>query len=82
MPPTGDHIQRRIVVEYGSLYVYVYMADAAGKVLEEDCFKQPFRLDRKDVSDESGDCYSAVWDWLNEVVNVTPLQDTDRDKTD
>lgn len=69
-----DHVHRRIVVEYGALYAYVYMTDANGKILDEDRFKQPFRLDKRDIADESEDCYRSIWDWLNDTVNVTPLQ--------
>lgn len=75
MPASRDNVVRRIVVEYGHWYAYVYMTDADGKVLEEESFKQPFRLDKRDVADETEDCYRSVWDWLNDTVNVTPLQD-------
>lgn len=77
-----DHIQRRIVVEYGSLYVYLYMADASGKVLDDESFKQPFRLSKRDIADETKDCYDSIWEWLNETVNVTPLQDSGGDASD
>lgn len=82
MAATPDTVIRRIVVEYGHWYAYVYMTDASGKVLEDESFKQPFRLDRKDVGDESKDCYDSIWDWLNETVNVTPLQDGGDGKPD
>ena len=82
MAGTPDTVQRRIVVEYGHWYAYVYMTDASGKVLEDESFRQPFRLERKDIGDESEDCYRNIWDWLNETVNITPLQDTDDGKAD
>jgi hypothetical protein len=53
------------------------MTDGNGKVLEEEQFKQPFRMDKKDIADEAEDCYRSVWDWLNDTVNVTPLQGLD-----
>lgn len=65
----ADQVKRRIVVEYGSIYVYAYMTDANGKILEEERFKQPFRMDSKDVAEEANECYSATWDWLNETIN-------------
>lgn len=65
----ADDVKRRIVVEYGALYVYVYITDGSGKLLDEDRFKQPFRMDNKDVSEEASECYSATWDWLNETIN-------------
>jgi len=66
-----DHVHRRIVVEYGQLYAYLYMTDGNGKVIEEEQYKQPFRQDRADVADEAEDCYRSVWDWLNDTINVT-----------
>lgn len=77
-----DHVHRRIVVEYGALYAYCYMTDGTGKVLEEEQFKQPFRLDKREITDEADDCYRASWDWLNETINVTPLQGEDGGKSD
>lgn len=71
-----DYVHRRIVIEYGAIYAYCYMTDGNGKLVEEESFKQPFRLDLKDVAEESRDCYDQVWDWLNDTVNVTPLQDS------
>jgi hypothetical protein len=58
------------------------MTDANGKVLEEETFKQPLRLDKRDIADEADDCYRSAWDWLNDTVNVTPLQGTDNDEAE
>lgn len=84
MAPKGkEDVIRRIVVEYGQLYVYLYITDGGGKLLDEEVFKQPFRLDRKDAFDEAKDTYDNVYDWLNDIVNVTPpLQDTDGEESD
>lgn len=76
-PREPDHVIRRIIVEYGSVYAYVYMTDGSGKLLDEESFKQPFRMEKRDVLDEARDCYDQLWDWLNDTINVTPLQDTD-----
>lgn len=78
-PREPDWVLRRIVIEYGSLYAYVYMTDGNGKLLEEESFKQPFRMEKRDVLDEVRDCYDQLWDWLNDTINVTPLQDTGDD---
>jgi hypothetical protein len=45
--------------------------------LDEEVFKQPFRLDRKEVHNEAQDCYSQLFDLLNESINVQgpPLQE-------
>ena len=80
LAPSGkEDVLRRIVVEYGQLYVYIYMTDGNGKILDEEVFKQPFRLDRKDAFDEAKDTYDSTYDWINEIVNVTPPLQGDED---
>lgn len=81
-PAQRDYVHRRIVVEYGCLYAYVYLTDGAGKLIEEESFKQPIRMERRDVAEEADDCFRSIWDWLNDTVNVTPLQDTDDDSAE
>ena len=84
MAPRGkEDVLRRIVVEYGQLYVYVYMTDGNGQVLEEEVFKQAWKLDRKDAFSEAKDTYDTIFDWVNEIVNVTPpLQGEDDDEAE
>lgn len=82
-PKGKEDVLRRIVIEYGQMYVYLYMTDGNGKILDEEVFKQPFRLDRKDAAEEAKDTYDNTYDWLNDVVNVTPpLQGDDDDEAD
>lgn len=82
--PLGkEDVLRRIVVEYGQMYVYLYITDGNGKLLDEEVFTQPWRLDRKDAFEEAKDTYDTVYDWLNDVVNVTPpLQEDDDEESD
>lgn len=77
--PTPDTVQWRITVEFGRQYAYLTMTDADGKLLAEyeECFKQPFLLDRKDAKDEAVDAWHMLYDHLNETI-VFPLQE-DRD---
>lgn len=63
-PQHSDSTVRRIVVEYGHWYVYMYLADAAGKVIDEERFTQPFRLDLKDIHEEATDGYQNMYQWL------------------
>lgn len=77
-----DYVQRRIVIEYGLVYAYCYMTDGNGKLLEEESFRQPYRLERKDALEESKDTYDLVWQHLSDTVNVTPLQEGDDDAAD
>lgn len=71
-PAGKEDVLRRIVIEYGRMYVYLYITDGNGKLLDEEVFKQPFQLDRRDAFDEAKDTYDNTYDWLNEIVNVTP----------
>jgi hypothetical protein len=65
-----DYVYRRIVIEYGRLYAYVYMTDQDGKVLadSEEAFKQPFRLDFKDVKEEAKECFDSVYQHLQDTI--------------
>lgn len=63
-----DEVHRRIVVEYGRIYAYVYVTDSNGKVLEEEAFKQPFKLDYKEVNDEAMDCFQEMYQWLQDTI--------------
>jgi DNA phosphorothioation-dependent restriction protein DptG len=63
-----DYVYRRIVVEYGRLYAYIYVTDQDGKVLEEESFKQPFRLDFRDVKDEAKECFDNTYQWLQDTI--------------
>jgi hypothetical protein len=76
-----DYVERRIVVEFGLQYVYLYMTDGAGKLLDEESFKQPYRLDRKECHEEAGDAHAVLYDWLNDAINYpTAGLGGDRDK--
>lgn len=82
-PRGQEDVLRRIVVEYGQQYAYCYITDGNGKLLDEEVFKQPFKLDRKDAFDEANDAYDTVYDWLNETINVVPpLQGGAGDESD
>ena len=72
-----DNVERRIVVEYGQVYAYCYMTDGNGRLLEEEVWKQPFRLERKEVFDEAKDTYDQLYDVLTDSINVQgpPLQE-------
>lgn len=69
MKPLPDYVERRIVVEYGRQYAYVYITDGNGKLIDEESFKQPFLMDRKEVHEEAKDAYDAIYDWLNDTIN-------------
>lgn len=64
-----DSIVRRIVVDIGRLYVYLQFVDGAGKLVDEDVFKQPFRIDKADAVEEAVDLHGLIYDHLNETIN-------------
>ena len=76
-PRQTEDVVRRIVVEYGQLYAYCYITDGNGRLIDEEVWKQPFRLDRKEVHQEAQDASDQVYDWLNDSINVQgpPLQE-------
>ncbi len=71
MKSLPDYVERRIVVEFGRLYAYVYMTTGDGKLIPamEESFKQPYRLDTKDARDEAEDAWHLIYDHLNETIN-------------
>jgi hypothetical protein len=77
MAPEREEPLRRIVVEYGRLYVYAYITDAKGKVLEEEAWKQPFRLDVKDACEEAGDVWRVIYQELQDTVLFSTASDED-----
>ena len=82
-PRGREDVIRRIVIEYGQMYVYLYMTDGTGRLIDEEVFKQPLKLERKDAYEEAKDTYDNTFDWLNDIVNVTPpLQGEDEDEAD
>jgi hypothetical protein len=64
-----DYVERRIVVEFGLQYVYLYITDGAGKLSDEESFKQPYRLERKECHEEATEIYGMIYDSINEAVN-------------
>jgi hypothetical protein len=63
-----DYVYRRIVCEYGNHYVYLYMTDQNGKVIDEEVFKQPFRLEFKESAEEAKDFWDQAYQWLQDTV--------------
>lgn len=69
MTTLRDYVVRRIVVEYGLKYAYVYITDAEGKLIDEEAFTQPYRLERPECHEEAKETYDLIWDHLNETIN-------------
>ena len=76
-----DYVERRIVIEYGRRYVYLYMTTGDGKLLpgREESFKQPYTLERAESNEEAVELWDLCYDHLNDIVNVT-LQEGEDDE--
>lgn len=72
-----EPVLRRIVVEYGRQYAYVMFTDVNGRVIDEEVWKQPFRLDTRDALNEAKDCYDLVYSHLQDTVLWTASSDED-----
>ena len=62
-------VEGKIVVDVSRKYVSIFRCDGDGKVVDEDHFAHPFRLDRQDAVSEVVDLYAMVYDWLNDTIN-------------
>lgn len=78
-PFPRDYVERRIVVEFGRLYAYAYLTDGNGKLIEEEPFKQPFRLDRSDAIEEAKELWALVFDHLNDTINFPTASEGDEE---
>jgi cell fate (sporulation/competence/biofilm development) regulator YmcA (YheA/YmcA/DUF963 family) len=68
MAAEKDSVHRRITVEYGQHYAYITIQDRNGRIIEEEAFKQPFRLEFKDTAEEASECFQYVYQYLQDTV--------------
>jgi cell fate (sporulation/competence/biofilm development) regulator YmcA (YheA/YmcA/DUF963 family) len=68
MAAKKDSVHRRITVEYGQHYAYITIQDRNGRIIEEEVFRQPFRLEFRDVAEEATDCFQYVYQYLQDTV--------------
>lgn len=78
MVKENDAVERRIVVEFGRRYAYLYLTDRDGKVIDEDLFTQPYLLERKEAFEEAKEAYHFIYDYLNDSINF-PTAGIDED---
>lgn len=81
MKSLPDYVERRIVLEYGRQYAYLYMTTGEGKLIagREESFKQPFRLELKEAREEAGDAWDVLYDFLNDTINFPTASSDDAD---
>jgi hypothetical protein len=74
-----DYVERRIVLEYGRQYAYVYMTTGDGKMLagREESFRQPFRLELKEAREEAQMAWDVLYDFLNDTINFPTASSDD-----
>lgn len=63
-----EPVLRRITIEYGRQYVYVMFTDPNGRVIDEEVWKQPYRLDVRDALDEAQECYDVVYSHCQDTI--------------
>lgn len=83
MKSLPDYVERRIVLEYGRQYAYVYMTDGAGKIVHsrQESFKQPYRLDLREAREEATEAWNVLYDHLNETINYPTASSGDEGGT-
>lgn len=75
MSTEREPVLRRIVVEYGRQYAYLMFTDPNGRVIDEEVWKQPFRLDTRDALEEAKDAYDLMYSHLQDTVLWTASDD-------
>jgi hypothetical protein len=68
MAAETDSVHRQIVIQYGQHYAYIMIQDRNGRIIEEEAFKQPFRLEFKDTAEEASECFQYVYQYLQDTV--------------
>jgi hypothetical protein len=78
-----DYVERRIVVELGRQYVYLYMTTGDGKLIadREESFKQPYRVETKEAAADAVDAWDVLYDHFNDLLNW-PLQEEGGDEAE
>jgi len=74
----SNPVEGRLVIDVSQKYVSIYRCEGGGKVLDEDHFSFPFRLDRQDAIAEITDLYAIVYDFLNDTINGGPDDESAR----
>lgn len=59
----------RVVVDVTRTHVWLFLCDGEGKILDQDSFAWPFRMDRKDAAVEVSDLHGVIYDYLNDTCN-------------
>lgn len=72
----ADHVERRIVVEFGRRYTYVYWATPSGRIVDEESFCQPYTLDKREAVDEAKDVFDLVYQHLLDTVGPSASDDS------
>ena len=83
MKSLPDYVERRIVLEYGRQYAYLYMTTGDGKLISgrEESFRQPFKLLLKESRDEADEAWHIIYDWLNDTINFPTASSGDEGGT-
>jgi hypothetical protein len=59
----------KVVIDVGRRYITVYRCDGNGFVEDEERFKLPWLIDRKDAADMANAVFDVVYAWADAAVN-------------
>ena len=59
----------KVVIDVGRRYITVYRCDGNGYVEDEERFKFPWLIDRKDAADMSHAVFHVIYSWSDAAVN-------------
>jgi len=59
----------KVLIDVGRRYITVYRCDANGYVQDEERFKLPWMLDRKDAVDLVYSVFNTAYSWADSTVN-------------
>lgn len=65
----NDQVEGKVVIDIGRQYVWVYLCDGRGRILDQESFKYPVRIAREDALSETKAAFDTVYDYCNEIIN-------------
>lgn len=64
-----DQTEGKVVIDVGKQYVWLYLCDGKGRILDQESFKYPITIERKHAIEEAKNAFDMVYDWCNDVIN-------------
>ena len=68
----------KVLIDVGRRYITVYRCDGNGYVQDEERFKLPWMIDRKDAVDLTFAAFNAAYAWADATVNTPAARGDDK----